>query len=107
MHIHGGGWTLMSEKECDFYHLNLREVRTLTSNSQDPFLKTIANSANVAIVSIGYRLAPEHPFPQGPEDCYDAAEWLIDNAEFQFGAPVIFAGGEVSLFFSHNHKSFR
>ena len=67
----------------------------LTCNSQDVVLKQIAEGANLAIVSVGYRLAPEHPFPQGPEDCYDAAEWLVDNSQAKFGAPLKFAGGEV------------
>ena len=79
--------------------------------SQDPLLKVMADGANVAVVSIGYRLAPEHPFPQGPEvsrtdlsmcrlllidlqDCFDVVEWLADNAEKKFGAPLKFMGGE-------------
>ena len=49
------------------------------------------------MISIGYRLAPEHPYPQGPEDCFDAAEWLVDRAEAEFGAPLKFIGGEVRL----------
>ena len=76
MHIHGGGWVLQDEA------------------SQDPALQSIANDTGVLCFSVGYRLAPEHPFPAGPEDCYDAAEWLIDNAEKKFGAPLSFTGGE-------------
>jgi acetyl esterase/lipase len=76
MHIHGGGWVLQDEK------------------SQDPALQSIADATSLLCISIGYRLAPEHPFPAGPEDCYDAAEWLVDNAEKRFGAPLSFVGGE-------------
>ena len=76
MHIHGGGWVLQDEK------------------SQDPALQDIANGTGVLCLSVGYRLAPEDPFPAGPEDCYDAAEWLIDNAESNFGATLGFVGGE-------------
>ena len=67
----------------------------LTWTSQDTLMKSIAEGANLTVISVGYRLAPEHPFPQGPEDCYDAAEWLVDNSEAKFGAPLKFAGGEV------------
>ena len=65
--------------------------------SQDPLLKSLADGANVAVISIGYRLAPEHPFPKGPQDCFDAAEWLVDNSKSHFGVPLKFIGGEVSL----------
>lgn len=70
--------------------------RKLTIYSGDPLLKFIADAANLATISIGYRLAPEHPYPQGPEDCYDAAMWLVDHAEAEFGAPLKFIGGEAS-----------
>ena len=76
MHIHGGGWVLQDEK------------------SQDTALQYVADQTGMLAVSIGYRLAPEHPFPTGPEDCYDAAEWLVDNAEKELGAPLGFVGGE-------------
>lgn len=40
--------------------------------SHDSLLALYANTADVAVISVGYRLAPEDPFPKGPEDCYDA-----------------------------------
>ena len=76
LHIHGGGWVLQDEK------------------SQDVALQLIANMSNMLCFSIGYRLAPEDPFPAGPHDCYDAAEWLIEHAQSKFGAPLGFVGGE-------------
>ena len=63
--------------------------------SQDPLLKAIADGANIAVMSVGYRLAPEHPFPKGPQDCFDAAEWLVDHGQAHFGVPLKFLGGEV------------
>ncbi|KIW19922.1 hypothetical protein PV08_00497 [Exophiala spinifera] len=76
LHIHGGGWVLGDEK------------------SQDSNLQDRANRTGVLALSVGYRLAPEHPFPAGPNDCYDVAEWLVDNATSKFGAPLGFVGGE-------------
>lgn len=62
--------------------------------SQDPMLKRYADEANLLCVSVGYRLAPEHSFPAGPNDCYDVAEWLIDHSPSTFGAELGFIGGE-------------
>lgn len=36
----------------------------------------------------------ENPYPAGPEDCHDVAEWLIDHAESKFGAELCYIGGE-------------
>lgn len=38
-----------------------------------------ADAGDVAVVSVGYRLAPENPFPKGPEDCYDAGVYHCQN----------------------------
>jgi acetyl esterase len=76
LHLHGGGWTLGS------------------AAYQDPFLAALAHSADVAVVSVGYRLAPEHPYPAGPDDCEDAAAWLVANAGREFGTDRLVIGGE-------------
>ncbi len=62
LYIHGGGWALGSE------------------TTSDPTMRRIASEAGVAVVSVGYRLAPEHPYPAGLDDCVAAAEWLEEHA---------------------------
>ncbi len=77
LHIHGGGWTLGA------------------ADMQDPMLAAMADEAGVAVVSVDYRLAPEHPFPAGPDDCEDAARWLIERGARELGAPAtLMLGGE-------------
>ncbi len=75
-HIHGGGWVIG------------------TRGGQDEGLDRIANQANVAAVSIEYPLAPEDPYPAGPDACETAATWLIENAASEFGTNKIVIGGE-------------
>lgn len=53
-----------------------------------------ANAAQITAISIGYRLAPEDPYPAPTNDCFDAAEYLVDHAEEEFGAKVLFLSGE-------------
>ena len=86
MHVHGGGWVLDETSSRSFTNLN----------SQDSFLQYFANIVDLAVVLVGYRLVPKHPFPEGQDDCYDAVKWFIDNSEANFGAPFKFAGGEGS-----------
>ncbi|GLY87073.1 alpha/beta hydrolase [Actinoallomurus iriomotensis] len=76
LHIHGGGWTFGS------------------ASDQDALLWRLAQAAEVAVVSVDYRLAPEHPYPAAPDDCEDAARWLVANAQNEFGADRLTVGGE-------------
>lgn len=76
LHIHGGGWTLGS------------------ASAQDPLLWRLAQVAEVAVISVEYRLAPEHPYPAGPDDCEDAARWLLAETRREFGTDRLTIGGE-------------
>ncbi|MBH5134846.1 alpha/beta hydrolase [Streptomyces sp. NPDC048405] len=76
LHIHGGGWAFGS------------------ADGQDEKLWRLAVEARLAVLSVDYRLAPEHPFPAGPDDCEAAARWLVDHAEAEFGTGRLLIGGE-------------
>jgi acetyl esterase len=76
LHIHGGGWVLGG------------------ADMQDPKLERLADATGLAVVSVEYRLAPEHPYPAGPDDCEAAAAWLVRNARTEFGSDALTVGGE-------------
>ncbi|HUV10061.1 MAG TPA: alpha/beta hydrolase [Acidimicrobiia bacterium] len=76
LHFHGGGWIVG------------------TPEMMDPMHAALSAAANVAIVSVDYRLAPEHPFPAGPDDCEAAAVWLLEHAEAEYGSSRLLVGGE-------------
>jgi acetyl esterase len=76
LHIHGGGWTLGS------------------AAAQDAQLWRLAQAAEVAVVSVEYRLSPEHPYPAAPDDCEDAARWLLAESGREFGTDRLTIGGE-------------
>lgn len=59
----------------------------------DAHNRSLAHSLGVAVVSVDYRLAPEHPWPAAAEDCETAALWLLEEAETRFGTARLAIGG--------------
>ncbi len=60
--FHGGGWVLSSV------------------DGHDHLARRIALVSRALVVSVDYRLAPEHPFPVPHDDCWAVTEWLSRNA---------------------------
>ncbi|WP_214413084.1 alpha/beta hydrolase [Sphaerisporangium fuscum] len=54
----------------------------------------LARRTGFVVISVDYRLAPEHPFPAGLEDCYHALEWTVKNAaELDIAPDRVAVGG--------------
>jgi acetyl esterase/lipase len=73
--IHGGGWAMGA------------------ATSDEKFNAEFARQCGCVVVSPEYRLAPEHPYPAGPDDCEAVARWLVKNSEREFGTRVLAVGG--------------
>jgi acetyl esterase/lipase len=56
----------------------------------------LARELRVAVVSVDYRKAPEHPWPAGPDDGFAVVRWLLDNSSSEFGCDRLLIGGESS-----------
>jgi acetyl esterase len=50
-------------------------------DSYDAVCRLLAERAAVRVLSLDYRLAPEHPYPAGLEDCWAAYQWVAEHAE--------------------------
>jgi acetyl esterase len=79
LHFHGGGWVFGT-------------IDSLVNNAK---CAHICSAAECVVVTVDYRLAPEHRFPAAPEDCYAALLWAIDNADsLRIDPARIAVGGE-------------
>jgi acetyl esterase len=75
--FHGGGWVI-----CDL-------------DTHDSSCRSLCNGAGCVVVSVDYRLAPEHKFPAAPEDCYAATQWVSGHAaEINANPGKIAIGGD-------------
>ena len=63
INVHGGGFTAAS------------------AESDDKFMKEIADKTDIKIFNVDYSLAPEHPFPKALDECYEVARFAKENAD--------------------------
>jgi acetyl esterase len=73
MYFHGGGYVKGGLEEAD------------------AFCRRLTKSTGRIVVSVGYRLAPENPFPAALDDAYAATSWAFEHAEELGATPASFA----------------
>ena len=74
VYYHGGGWVVGS------------------LDGWDPSVRALAAASGCDVVSVDYRLAPEHAFPAAADDAYDALVWVASAAGLAAGRPIVVAG---------------
>lgn len=73
---HGGGWVVGSLE------------------THDGICRTLANATGAVVVSVGYRLAPEHPFPAGLSDAYAVLNWVAGRRQLDIDPGRIAVAGD-------------
>ena len=76
LHFHGGGFISGTPMGNEAGNARIRDVAGLT------------------VVSVDYRLAPEHPYPAAIDDGMVVLDWILANAKKDFGTDVIVLGGD-------------
>jgi acetyl esterase len=74
LYYHGGGWVVGS------------------LDGWDASVRALAVTSGCDVVSVDYRLAPEHVFPAAADDAYDALLWAASDAGPGAGRPIVVAG---------------
>ncbi|MEU7975092.1 alpha/beta hydrolase [Micromonospora sp. NPDC049089] len=75
LYFFGGGWTLGS------------------IDTADGICRRLANAVPCQVITVGYRLAPEHPFPAAVHDCHAATSWIARHADELGADPTRLAVG--------------
>jgi acetyl esterase len=76
VYFHGGGWVFGSV------------------NTHDGVCRALARRAGLTVVSVNYRLAPEHRFPAALEDAWIATRWAVEHASARGMHPRLAVGGD-------------
>ncbi|KAF2021448.1 hypothetical protein BU24DRAFT_438531 [Aaosphaeria arxii CBS 175.79] len=89
VNFHGGGWVLGGLK------------------SEAAWCRHMCNKANIKVVDVDYRMAPEFPFPTSIYDCWDVVKWIITNGDSMnidhssVSIGGLSAGGQMSAVLAH------
>ena len=75
-YFHGGGWF------------------GGTMDAVEAFCRAVADRADAVVVSVGYHLCPEHPYPHGLEDCYRATLWAAGDPGLGIDVANVAVGGD-------------
>jgi len=92
-YFHGGGFVLMS------------------IDTHDEICRQLCAGSNAIVMSVEYSLAPEHPYPAGPNDCIAATKWMMKNAAMYNGDGKTMAvagdsaGGYMALYTAQKLKA--
>ncbi len=76
VYFHGGGWVIGD------------------LDTTDQWCRRICRGAETAVLSVDYRLAPEHPFPAAADDAVAAVQWAADHKRELGGGEVLAVGGD-------------
>ncbi|WP_175918312.1 alpha/beta hydrolase [Burkholderia pyrrocinia] len=90
--FHGGGWVIGD------------------LDTHDNVCRAICRESRVVVVSVAYRLAPEHPFPAAVDDAIAATQWVVDHAPDLGGNALVAvagdsAGGNLSAVVAHAFRA--